>query len=399
MHPPGADIVLIRHGEIGTKSEQVRRKMEGRLRDNIGAILADRGFDDPVERQRTRLFVHTDPGRIEGVTAAVTDAFGVVSASPARQVDPTLDAIGDALAETARTQYDGGTFAVRARRAGQPDAHPFSSKDIEEEGGAAVWQAAEATGVDPVVDLDDPDLTLYVECRPDQAFVFLEKRDGPGGLPVGTQRPLVALVSGGIDSPVAAWDAMRRGAPVYPLYVDLGDYGGVDHRLRAETTVATLQDHAPNLDLSLRVAPGGDGIDLLARESDQFRMLHFRRFMLRIAARVADETDAVGIVTGESIGQKSSQTTANLRATSAVTDYPVHRPLLTDDKSTITEQAREIGTFEDSTISAGCDRLAPANPATAARLSAVREAEPDGIATLATEAAERLSVIEPENGQ
>jgi len=391
MHPPGADTVLVRHGEIGTKSAQVQRKMEGRLRDNVAALLADRGLGDPVERQHSRLYVRTVPGRVEAATDAATDAFGVVSASPAASTDPTLAAISGTLAEAARDHYAGGTYAVEARRAGPEGAHPFASTDIEEEGGAAVWEAAERAGLEPAVDLDDPDLTLYVECRPEEAFVFLEKRPGPGGLPVGTQEPLVALVSGGIDSPVAAWEAMRRGCGIYPLYVDLGEYGGPDHRLRAEATVADLREYAPNLDLELRVAPGGDAVDRLVAEMDSGRMLGLRRFMYRVADRVAREVDAVGIVTGEAIGQKSSQTSANLRATGAVTDLPVHRPLVTMDKSEITECAREIGTFEEATIPVGCNRVAPDSPATRASLSAVRAAEPDDIAELAAEAAERAS--------
>jgi thiamine biosynthesis protein ThiI len=396
MYPPGADTVLVRHGEIGTKSARVQHKMEGRLRDNVAVVLADRGLDDPVERQHSRLYVRTAPGQVEAATGAATDAFGVVSASPAASTDPTLEAISGSLAEAAREHYAGGTYAVEARRAGPEDAHPFASADIEEEGGAAVWEAAERAGFEPAVDLDDPDLTLYVECRPEEAFVFLEKRPGPGGLPVGTQEPLVALVSGGIDSPVAAWEAMRRGCGIYPLYVDLGEYGGPDHRLRAEATVADLREYAPNLGLQLRVAPGGDAVDRLVAEMDSGRMLGLRRFMYRVAERVADEVGAVGIVSGEAIGQKSSQTSANLRATGAVTDLPVHRPLLTADKTDITERAREIGTYEEATIPVGCDRVAPGSPATRASLSAVRAAEPEDIDRLAAAAAEQASTVEPD---
>lgn len=392
MHPPDADVVLVRHGELGAKSDDVRRRMEARLRDNIAAILADRGFDDPVTRQRTRLYVETDPTRIEGVTDAVTETFGVASASPAVRVAPTMDAIQQALADATHAHYTGGAFAVRARRAGHADDHPFSSTDLERAGGQAVWTAAESAGVDPTVDLDDPDLTFFVECRPDDAYVFLEKRDGPGGLPLGTQDPVVALTSGGIDSPVAAWAAMRRGSPIIPLYVGLGEYGGPDHRARAEATVANLQRYAPNFDLSLRVAPGGEAVDRVT-DVGQFEMLLLRRFMLRVAAQVANETGGVGIVTGESIGQKSSQTTANLRVTSAVTDYPVHRPLLTHDKSEITQQARDIGTFEESTIPAGCNRIAPANPATAAALERVREREPDALVALADKVATDREIV------
>jgi thiamine biosynthesis protein ThiI len=395
VHPPGADTVVVRHGEIGTKSDQVRRKMEGRLRNNLGALLADRGLEAPVECESTRLYVRTSPATVEAATAAVTDGFGVVSASPAVSVEPTMDAICDALARTARDRYRGGTFAVRARRAGNEEAHPFTSEEIEETGGAAVWETIEAEGRSPEVDLDDPDRTFFVECRPEEAFVFLEKREGPGGLPVGTQEPLVALVSGGIDSPVAAWEAMRRGCRVYPLYVDLGEYGGADHRARAEATVADLQAYVPHVDLQLHVAPGGDALERIVAETDQMRMLVVRRFMVRVAAAVAEAVGAAGIVTGEAIGQKSSQTSANLRVTSAVTDFPIHRPLVTADKTAITELAREIDTFEEATIPVGCHQIAPDRPATRASLAAVEDAEPEGLARLARRAAAEATAAVP----
>lgn len=392
MHPSGADTVLVRYGEVGIKSPQLRGRMEQRLQENLLALLDARGLDGEVDREHTRLYVRTDRSDVEAVTEAVTDAFGVVSASPTRRVEPTLEAITDALAAAAREHYDGQRFAVRARRAGPDSAHPFSSTDIEREGGTAVLEAATEADYDPTVDLDDPALTFSVECREENAYVFLERRPGPGGLPLGTQKPLVALVSGGIDSPVAAWEAMKRGAPVVPLYVDLGNYGGVDHRLRAEETVERLARYAPNFDLRLRVAPGGDGIDRIAGALDSYRMLAARRFMLQVATRVADGTGAVGIVTGESIGQKSSQTTANLRVSGAATDLPVHRPLLSMDKTTISDRAKEIGTYDDSTIDAGCHRLAPDQPATNPPVERVEAAEPEDLSELARTAAEGVEV-------
>jgi len=395
MHPNGASTVLVRYGEIGVKSGPVQRRMEGRLRENIATALDRHGVDATVEREHTRLYLRATPDDIDAATDVVTDTFGVVSASPAVRVAPTLDAIADALGDAAGDHYDGGTFAVRARRAGEPDAHAFSSGDIEERGGSAVWTRAAESGIDPAVDLDDPDLTFFVECRPDDAYVFLEKREGPGGLPLGTQEPLVALVSGGIDSPLAAWEAMKRGCPVYPLYVDLGQYGGVDERSRAVETVGGLSVYVPDGDLPLRIAPGGEGIERIAEAADTCRMLVVRRFMLRVAEQVAESVGAVGIVTGEAIGQKSSQTTPNLRATGAVTDLPVHRPLLTMDKTTITQRAREIGTFDDSTIDTGCHRLAPENPATAPPLSTVRAAEPDDVRRLAERAAAEVELVDP----
>lgn len=394
MQPPGADRVLIRYGEIGVKSASVQDRMEQLLQNNVEAKLAAEGIDATFEREHTRQYVHAPTEDLDAVTDAVTEVFGVVSASPTTRVDPTHEAIRDALASAASEHYQDGTFAVRARRAGPRDTHGFSSTDIEQEGGAAVWETAEANGIEPEVDLDDPDLTFFVECRPNDAYVFLEKRPGPGGLPVGCQQPLVAMVSGGIDSPVAAWLAMKRGAPVLPLYIDLGEYGGVDHRMRAIETVSRLQEFAPNYDLTLRIAPGGEGIDRIVAEADHFRMLLLRRFMYRIGAHVAEELGAVGLVTGESIGQKSSQTSANLRATSEVTSYPIHRPLLGLDKTEIMERARRIGTYHDSTIDAGCNRIAPDHPATQASLSAVLDHEPDELERLAKEAADAVELVD-----
>ncbi|MBX0321432.1 tRNA sulfurtransferase [Halomicroarcula sp. F13] len=390
MHPPDADVVVVRHGEVGVKSEQVRRRMEDRLAENLAAMFDARGLAGDVERRRNRLFVHTD--RPADVTDAVTDTFGVVSASAAVTVDPTLDAICDALRAATEARYDGGTFAVDARRAGPSDAHPFASTDIESEGGAAVWDAVESLGETPEVDLDDPDFRLYVECRPDTAYVFLTKQSGPGGMPLGTQRPVVALVSGGIDSPVAAWKAMRRGCPVIPVYVDLGDYGGPDHRARARATVETLAEYAPGRPMAMHVVDAGDVVTDLAASLTDLRMLALRRFMLATAEAVAEEEGAVGVVTGEAIGQKSSQTSANVAVTDVATDLPVHRPNLTADKAEITNLARDVGTFEDSTVDTGCNRVAPELPETNASLAAVREAEPDDLFERARECARTRTV-------
>jgi thiamine biosynthesis protein ThiI len=395
MNPPGADTVLVRFsGEVGVKSTSVQQRMEDQLRGNLERMLANRNLDVTIEREHTRLYVHTTPEQVDTVADVAARVFGITSVSPVQEVAPTMDAICALLAESAREHYEDGTFAVRARRAGQEGDHPFSSTDIEREGGAAVYEAAEAASVEPEVDLDDPEVTFRVECRPERAFVYLDERSGPGGLPLGTQQPVVALVSGGIDSPVAAWKLLKRGCPVVPVYVDLGRFGGVDHRARAEEIVEQLATYTPE-GLTMWVVPGGEGLERIAEGTNRYRMLLTRRYMLRIADLVADRTDAVGVVTGESIGQKSSQTSAALRVTSAVVDRPVHRPLLSLDKHEITDHARAIGTYSESTIDAGCNRLAPENPATRPPLTAVRDAEPAAsglLAQRAVENAERLDI-------
>ncbi|WP_049970395.1 tRNA uracil 4-sulfurtransferase ThiI [Haladaptatus cibarius] len=388
MHPSGADTVLVRHGDVGVKSRKVQTEMERRLRDNMAAILEDRNIDAEVERRWSRLLVHTDEQSVEDATTAAADTFGVQSASPTVVVSPEKELIEETLADAAREHYDEGTFAVRARRASKD--HPFTSSELEREGGTAVWEAVE----NPEVDLDNPDITFSVEVRETEAFVFIEKRDGPGGLPLGTQTKLVSLVSGGIDSPVSTWEVMKRGSPVIPVYLELGDYGGADHEARAIETVRKLKRYAPNHDMRVRKVPAGEAMNRLADEVGPARMLSFRRFMYRVAEHIAHEESAHGIVTGEAIGQKSSQTARNLGVVSAATTMPIHRPLLTMDKSDIVARARKIDTYTDSTIPAGCNRIAPDYPETNATLEIAQNADPDDIFELAKEAARNVEIVE-----
>lgn len=374
MTPPGADTVLVRYGDIGVKSTKVQRDMERTLERNLRAMLDARDVDCELDWRWSRPRIRTDDADAATTAAdAACDTFGFVSASPAISTEPTMGAIRGALSATAAASEVEGPFAVDARRAGERDDHPFTSKDIEREGGQTVWDALD----DPEVDLEEPARTFYVECRSEEAFVFVEKRAGPGGLPLGSQRPLVALLSGGIDSPVAAWEVMKRGSPVIPLYFDFEAYGGADHVARAVESARTLAGYAPNHARGLRIAPAGAAADRLVSEVEDTRMLSLRRFMLRVAERIAEETRAAGIVTGEAIGQKSSQTAANLAVTDHVVRLPVHRPLLTWDKQEIIARARGIGSYGDATIEAGCNRIAPDYPETNASLEAVEGNEPD----------------------
>ncbi|ELZ00807.1 tRNA sulfurtransferase [Natrialba asiatica] len=392
MHPPGADTVLARHGDVNTKSNTVKRYMEDRLAENIEALLADRSIPGEVERRWNRPLIHTDEEHVDAATDAATDAFGVVSASPALTVDTAMGEICTALAETARACYDGGAFAVDARRADK--SLPYTSEELAREGGTAIWEAVEDE-FSPEVDLDNPDLTFGVEVREDFAFIYLETVPGPGGLPLGAQEPVIALISGGIDSPVAAYELMKRGSPVVPVYVDLGAYGGIDHEARAMETVRTLSRYAPNFDMPVYKVPGGETVDRLVETMEQGRMLSLRRFFYRTAEHLAERVDAHGIVTGEAVGQKSSQTLQNLGVTSRATRLPIHRPLLTRDKPEIVAQAREIDTYTQSTINAGCNRVAPDRVETNARLEPLLEHEPDDLFERAEDAAKRTELVEP----
>ncbi|MEF8892683.1 tRNA sulfurtransferase [Halodesulfurarchaeum sp.] len=390
MKVPGADAIIVRHGDIGVKTSRVQSWMEQTLAENLDAMLSARSIEGTVEQHWGRLFIRTPAPH--SAARAAADVFGVVSASPARSVQPQMAAISKTLADVAEKTYDRGSFAVDARRAGD---HEFTSQDVGRIGGEAIWEAV-ADQFDPEVDLDDPDHTFAVEVRDTEAFVFRGRIDGPGGLPIGTQEPLVALISGGIDSPVAAWLAMKRGAPIIPLYFDLGEYGGADHRARAVDTVRTIAASAPGQDWQLRVADIGSTLESICNRIGDTRMLSVRRLMLRAAGEIAAKTGAEGIVTGESIGQKSSQTVTNLHVTDRITDWPVHRPLLAFDKQEIIARARSIGTYETATVDTGCNRIAPDNPETAAPIDRVEGAEPAAFEEWAREAAAEVDILQVE---
>ena len=400
---PSPDLAVVRFGELGIKSGKVRGQMLDRLAENVRAILDDRGIAGRVERRWSRILLRPPEGdagfdtgddaadqrfSADDAARAAADAFGVVSTRPALSVAPERDPLETAAVALAGGHPEGATFAVRATRAGSADTHPFTSQEIEREVGAAV---GEATGAD--VDLDDPDRTYRLEIREEEAFVSVAEYDGPGGLPVGTQGRTVLLFSGGLDSPVAAWELFKRGLEVVPVYLDLGAYGGADHLARATETARVVAQSAPHVDARLRVVPAGDLVEELVAETDATRMLSLRRAMLRVAEGVADDVDAHSLATGESIGQKSSQTGPNVRVTDAAADRPVHRPLLTRDKPEIVAQAREIGTFVDATMNVGCERVAPDYPETNATLSGVEAAEPDGLLDQAAALADERYVV------
>ncbi|WP_435332940.1 tRNA sulfurtransferase [Haloarchaeobius sp. TZWWS8] len=391
MHPPGADTVVVRHGDLNVKSTGVQRRMERRLGENVEALLAAADVPGEVEVRWSRLLIRTDTDAVAAAAKVAARAFGVVSTSAACSVPSERKAIEDALAAAAREHYDGGTFAVDARRADK--SLPFTSEDAQRFGGQAIWDVAE-NSFEPAVDLDDPDYTFELEIREEETFVTLGRHDGPGGLPLGTQTPMVALVSGGIDSPVAAFEVMKRGSPIVPVYVDLGDYGGPDHEARAVETVSTLSEYAPNFDCTVWRVPAGDVVSDIVDSVDSGRMLVFRRFLFLVGEAVAREVGAAGIVTGEALGQKSSQTAQNFAVTTPVTGVPVHRPLFTWDKQDIVQAARDIGTFHDSTIPAGCNRMVPDQPETKGSLPSVEAKEPDDLRERAEAVVEQASKID-----
>jgi len=355
------DLWLVRYGEIFLKSDYVRRQWEKVLVRNIREVLPG----CKIRSERGRIWVQgpVDPERLRRV-------FGIVSFSPV--VRCPLDILGETLLSLARERGAGSlrTFAIRMKRVG---THPFTSQEKAVELGNLV----RAGFPNILVDLDNPDLELHVEIRGDAAYLYTEVIHGAGGLPLGVEGSLVALVSGGIDSPVAAWMMMKRGCRIIPVFVALEGFLGDDARARAEKVVEVLRAYQP--DIRLRVLP--DSFLACAKEQlvrnrlERFTCLICKRRMYRVAEALARQEGAKGIVTGESLGQVASQTLGNLLVLDDSAGLPVYRPLIGLDKEEITRIARGIGTFISSTEAVGGCRAVPQKPSTSADLEKIREIE------------------------
>jgi thiamine biosynthesis protein ThiI len=368
------DSVIVRYGgELWLKRAWTRRAYERRLLKNIKNVLKRYMITyDRIIRKHGRLFLKTS--LTTEASTRLARVFGVSSLSPALETTSNLDDIVDKSVFLAgSTLHQGNSFAVRCRRVGH---HPYTSTDICREVGRQVLDAFPERRL--TVNLKSPDATLGVEVRNDQAFVYSVVVKGAGGLPLGTQPRVVGLLSGGVDSSVACWLVMKRGCPLVPLYFDNAPFTDEITTERAINVARVLFDWTIGFPRRVYVVPNGPNLAEFKgkRRFERLTCILCKRMMYRIAEKIADMVRAEGIVTGEAIGEQASQTLRNLRVlNSAVTKYPVHRPLLGFDKTETERIARSIGTYEASIQKAkGCTAV-PRKPVTMAKPDEVAGAE------------------------
>jgi thiamine biosynthesis protein ThiI len=363
------DVILVRYDELALKSKKVRARYEHLLVENIKSMLkADGCWCSDISKEMGRIFIHS--GDMNAVKS-VAKVFGVVSASSAYTCEPTLASAVDMCVEVAENIIQEGlSFAIRARRAGN---HEFTSHEIAVACGDAVFQNVNKN---IRVDLDNPDIEIFVEMRQKKAYVFTESIKGVGGLPMGTQGKMVALISGGIDSPVAAWLMMKRGCEIIPLYLNNEPFSDETTRERAMQCIDALQKWSPQKKFTIYEAPHGDNLLAYLTNCDsRLNCVLCRRMMYRIAWEVLKLEGAHGIITGSSLGQVASQTSQNMLTEMYGMQYPVYHPLIGLDKLEITDIAKKIRTFEPSTRPATCCTAVPEYPSTAAKPEEVVDAE------------------------
>lgn len=355
----GVDVVIIRYGELALKSTGVRNWYEKILMKNIEAMLDSRGISySQIRREWGRIFIETSDLQAAEASA---DVFGVVSTSPAQTVQPTLeDAAGICAILGQNLIEEGESFAIRARRSGN---HSFSSADIGRTCGDAVWETLEKEGKHPKVDLGSPDKEIFVEMRQNLAYVYLKTYKGVGGLPLGTQGSMVVLMSGGLDSPVAAWLMMKRGVMIIPVYCNNSPYTQNAARDRAFDCIRQLQKWAPGHQFTTYEIPHGPNLQAFINICNRKNTcLLCKRTMYREAYEVMKKEKASGIVTGSSLGQVASQTAANMHAEIYQLAIPIYHPLIAFDKIEIMDLARKIGTYEISNRPSGSCTAVPERP-------------------------------------
>jgi tRNA uracil 4-sulfurtransferase len=358
--------VVLRYHEIALKGRN-RPFFVDRLAVNARRLFSDlRGRVHALEG-RLRLELPDDVPWPEA-ERRLSDLFGVANFSRAFESALDMEALKCSVLAALSTRRF-ASFRVTSKRSYK--AFPLTSPEIDRELGAAVH-----LGLGTRVDLEHPELTVFVEVLADRILFSFERARGAGGFPVGSSGRVAALVSGGIDSPVAAWRMMKRGCLVVPVHFHafpLQDRTTIDKVTELSRILTRFQ-----LRTRLLLVPFGEVQQtIVASCPAPLRVVLYRRFMVRIAEALSGRHRARALVTGESLGQVASQTLDNMTVIGEAARGLVLRPLVGMDKEEITEQARRIGTFEVSTLPDQdcCQLFVPKNPATAATLDEVRAAE------------------------
>jgi thiamine biosynthesis protein ThiI len=359
--------VLATTSEISLKGGN-RRWFEQKLTNNVNKALAGLPVAR-VSRPAWRVLIaFSEPVAFTEVARRLGTVFGLGAIMAVEHAGSTLETL-QSLLEKRLPDLRADSFAVRCMRSDK--RFPMTSPEIERALGAFV-QAA--TGWP--VDLTSPDLTLHVLVDEQGLFVWTRRVPGPGGLPVGVGGRATCMISGGIDSPVAAWLMMKRGMRLDFVHfhsVPRTDPASLEKVVDLVKILIRYQGPArlamvPLLQIQEQIA---------ARCPPELRVLLYRRFMLRLAERATHRFKSDAIITGESLGQVASQTIQNLRAVEAVASMPVLRPLISFDKPEIIARARRIGTYETSILPHFdcCSFLLPDNPATRSTAAELEDGE------------------------
>ena len=376
--------IVCRYHEIATKGHN-RSMFENKLITNMRILCEYDGIAGLVfQRIRGRIFIRKlkngvfSSGELEKVKDVLSRSFGLESFSPVIECEPDINRILDVIGESAKETFEEKLktcsvvqFRTRARRSDK--TFPLRSKEIEIE---AATRLQEIFGEKIKVNLDHPEVSIGVEVRDKIALVYYETFKGPGGLPVGTNSHVLALLSGGIDSPVACHMTMKRGCHVDFLTFHSFPYTPMESVDKVNRLASVLNRYQKKGRLySCNISE----LQKLIRDNcnPRYRTILYRRQMMRIAEKICRFQKLNAIVTGESVGQVASQTIVNLSIINDATRMLILRPLAGLDKLESIERAEKIGPYNISieALPDSCTVFAPPSPAVAAKFYLVEEEE------------------------
>ncbi len=322
-----------------------------------------------VQRLSGRMMLAlTSESPTDVIRERLATVFGIANFSEAVVVDRQIEAIRKtawALAQKA----DFKSFKIVTKRGDK--TFPLNSDQINRDVGRHIQMLSGAR-----VQMDSPDLTCFIEIAPQRIFIYAKKIPAPGGLPVSSNERAVSLISSGIDSPVASYKIMKRGVTLTYVHFHSQPYTNRNSQRNTEEIVRLLTRHQYVSDLYL--VPFVDiQRYIMMHAPASYRVVLYRRAMLRIAEAIAESANAQALVTGENVGQVASQTLSNIRAIEDVTSLPILRPLAGNNKEEIIGEARRIGTYEISIepYEDCCSVFVPKHPETRAKIEKVRKIE------------------------
>jgi thiamine biosynthesis protein ThiI len=357
------DSVLVRYHEIALKKGN-RSYFTELLKRNILTAVKDLGAKEIRSLPARLLLTFKKDVQPQLLIQRMASVFGVANFSIVERTDRDIDALRGRIVESLDgTHFE--SFRIETQRSDK--SFPITSPEINRQLGAAV---KEKTGAR--VDLMNPQFTVIVEILPRDAFFGFNKIPGAGGLPVGASGRLVALISGGFDSPVATYRMLQRGCRIIFVHFHSAPYQDKTSQDKVRQLVNLLTRH--QFKSRLYLVPFGEiQRQIVAAVARPLRVVLYRRMMLRIGEAIALKEKAKALVTGESLGQVASQTLDNMAVIQRAVQLPILRPLVGMDKQEIIDQARRIGTFEISSIPDQdcCQLFVPKHPATKARLREV----------------------------
>ncbi len=352
------EVVLGRlSGEITLKSPGIVKEWLNLIIRHIKKRLLRKNLEARnVYSQESRIFIEPkENSDIEQISENVAKIFGIKEAIVAIRTSLNLEDIIAASKEIASNFK--GTFAVRTRRAYKQ--FPYTSLEINQ----IVGEALIETNKSLKVNLENPDSLLEIEIRKSGAYIYKKRKIGFGGLPYGVSGKGVALISGGVDSSLAAWFAMKRGMKIVAVHADMGKYYSNLARKRAQSVLRWLADWVPSGRLKAYIVSVAELHEKAKLPVNRFRCVFCKMLLIKLAELVARKEYAHAIITGESLSQVASQTPQNLKAINTITRYPILRPLIFMDKTEIDHLAQRIGLYGITSIDVGSCRLVPRRPA------------------------------------